>query len=347
MGAPARNLEPRPAPPRAPRPGLRPHGDESRGRPRPARLHQVPDRRRDRQPAGGPPPAPRGRRARGDARPGPHVLRPRPAPVQGGAAPDRGDADQGPGARGPAPGGVPRRHEDGRARVAHHDRRRGRAKPDRHGSGGAGRGTADRGPRVLRPDLALASDDPPHPRLPRGLRARSLPGVPGAAPDLQAAGRDLRRGDGAPDGVAGRGAGREGLPGRGPGGGGVRRGCPSDPRQRLPHADDDLCALARLDGAARCGGRGGHVPGGTRDPRRADDGRRLLHLHDVPRLSGRPLLPDRRHRDAADRGPRRSRAHEGDPPRAPRGRGPPPNGGAPRGARRDRLRGRRLRLFGG
>ncbi len=221
--------------------------------------------------------------------------------------------------------------EDRRAGLPHHERRRRGPEPHRHRPRGDGRGPSHRGAGLRGADVAVPDDDPAHRGLPGCFALVSVPGPEGPAPHLPPAQRDLRRGDRAPDGVPGWGQSGEGLPRRGPGGGGVRRGRPPDPRERLPDADHDLAPVPGVHRLARGGRGGGDVPGRPRDPRRAHDDRGVLHVHDVPRLPRRPLLPDRGDRKPAHRGPGRAGAHPGHSPGAARGPGPATHGGSRRG----------------
>ena len=140
--------------------------------------------------------------------------------------------------------------------------------------------------------------------------------------DLPRARQDQRRGHRAAHRVARRGAGREGLPRRGAGGGGLRgrRGAP--PRQRPEDADRDV--RAGLSSTVLLGivGAGVMFVGA----RQILAGRMTLGgFFTYTVFLGflvAPVLPDRGDRHPAHRGARRARAHPRGPARAARGRGP-------------------------
>ena len=195
------------------RPGA--DGRQPRFRPGAARLHQVPGGRHHRQAPFPEAPSARRRGADRHADPGNNLLLADADAVEGGAEADRRTAAAGAGARRPPAGGLLRLQQDRHAGVAHHERRGGRAQPDRHRAGGFRRRTADRGHRLRRAHPHQPADDRHRLRLPAGLRRRPAQGVSRDSSHLPRARQDQRRGHRTADRIAGRRARGEGLPRRG------------------------------------------------------------------------------------------------------------------------------------
>ena len=173
---------------------------------------QVFVRQRDRQASGVPVAAHRAGGCRRDDLAGHDFLLAHAAAFEIVPANDHGAAHCGAGAYRAAAGIVLRREQDGRACFADHERRRGRAQSDRHGSGGFRRrnrhGNSGAGLSLARQRL----DDRGGIRGGRDFRPWAEQSVQDDSPDVSRAPEDQRRGDRPPDGIAWRRARREGLP---------------------------------------------------------------------------------------------------------------------------------------
>ncbi len=238
-----------------------------------------------------------------------HLVRAHAVALQGGAAHDRRTAPEGAATHRAAVGQFLRREPHRRAGVAHHDRRRGRAQPDRHRTGGLCRRHHHRADRVRGADEDQPHDHAHHLHRDPSVRHAAAEGAARYAADLPRARQDQRRSHRAADRVTGRRAGGEGLPCRGPRGVCLlrRRAAPAGQRDEVD--DADVGAVACLDRRGGHDGLAGHVPGRTAGAGQQDHDRRLCRVHDVPGLHGGSDLSGSECRHAAYRGDCRPGPH--------------------------------------
>ena len=146
--------------------------DQPRRRPGPAVVLQVPDRRRDREGAGGAASEAGMVRWPGDARPGRDLVRPVADPRRGRAEGHHGHAAPRRRARDAPAGALLRYDPDRRAHLARHERRRGHPESGGHGARAARRQYRHGGARARVPALLQLAADVGDDRGAGGVRRR-------------------------------------------------------------------------------------------------------------------------------------------------------------------------------